>query len=230
MQGLFDVDEDEPVTHGNDTEVTLGPKLLLVLFFGLVLICGLCFGLGYSMGSHSAREAAAAAQQPANQAPAQAAGTPAKPSAVSQVISSPQLSAVDPASSGSSSGVNPATTSQVSNATPAGNTKPMPPVVKPALPAVATTPTPTRVSAKPVPAPKSAPATALMVQIATISHQEDADVLVGALRKRGYAVTVSRDPVDNRFHVRVGPFSNRSDANAMSQKLLHDGYNAVVQP
>jgi cell division septation protein DedD len=69
-----------------------------------------------------------------------------------------------------------------------------------------------------------------MVQIATVSHQEDADVLVGALHKRGYAVTALRDPADNQFHVRVGPFSNRNDANATRQKLLRDGYNAIVQP
>jgi len=36
--------------------------------------------------------------------------------------------------------------------------------------------------------------------------------------------------VDNQFHVRVGPFSNRNDANAVRQKLLRDGYNAIVQP
>jgi cell division septation protein DedD len=69
-----------------------------------------------------------------------------------------------------------------------------------------------------------------MVQIATVSHQEDADVLVGALRKRGYAVTVSLDAADSQLHVRIGPFSNRNDANAMRQKLLNDGYNAIVQP
>jgi cell division septation protein DedD len=69
-----------------------------------------------------------------------------------------------------------------------------------------------------------------MVQIAAVSHQEDANVLVGALRKRGYAVSVSRDAADNQFHVRIGPFANRNDANAMRRKLLHDGYNAVVQP
>jgi len=50
------------------------------------------------------------------------------------------------------------------------------------------------------------------------------------LRKRGYAVSVSRDAADNQLHVRIGPFSNRNDANAMRKKLIYDGYNAVVQP
>jgi cell division septation protein DedD len=69
-----------------------------------------------------------------------------------------------------------------------------------------------------------------MVQIAAVSHPEDADVLVGALRKRGYAVSARRDPTDGLLHVQIGPFANRNDAYAMRQKLLNDGYNAIVQP
>jgi cell division septation protein DedD len=68
-----------------------------------------------------------------------------------------------------------------------------------------------------------------MVQVATLPHQEDADVLVGALQKRGYAVAVHRDPTDGLFHVRIGPFSSRANAYATRQKLLNDGYNAVVE-
>ena len=69
-----------------------------------------------------------------------------------------------------------------------------------------------------------------MVQIAAVSHSEDAAVLVAALRRRGYAVTMSRDAADSLLHVRIGPFSNRNQASAMRDKLLNDGYNAMVQP
>jgi len=74
------------------------------------------------------------------------------------------------------------------------------------------------------------PAGMFMVQIAAVSHPEDADVLVGALRKRGYGVSVHRDPADALMHVEVGPFASRTDAGAMRQKLLNDGYNAIVLP
>jgi hypothetical protein len=30
--------------------------------------------------------------------------------------------------------------------------------------------------------------------------------------------------------VQIGPFANRDEAWAMRQKLLNDGYNAIVQP
>jgi cell division septation protein DedD len=69
-----------------------------------------------------------------------------------------------------------------------------------------------------------------MVQVAAVSHAEDADVLVDALRKRGYAVTERRDPADGLIHVRIGPFASREEANRWRDKLLGDGYNAIVQP
>jgi cell division septation protein DedD len=73
------------------------------------------------------------------------------------------------------------------------------------------------------------PPVQLMVQIAAVSHQEDADVLSTALRKRGYAVAEKRDPVDGLIHVRMGPFNSHDDANRWRQKLLDDGYNAMIQ-
>ena len=69
-----------------------------------------------------------------------------------------------------------------------------------------------------------------MVQIAAVSNAEDADVLTGALRKRGYAVTARRDPADNLIHVRIGPFATLAEANGWKLRLLNDGYNAIVQP
>jgi len=69
-----------------------------------------------------------------------------------------------------------------------------------------------------------------MVQIAAVSHEEDADVLMTALHQRGYAVSRRRDPVDNLIHVQVGPFATQNEAIGMRQRLLNDGYNAVVQP
>ena len=68
-----------------------------------------------------------------------------------------------------------------------------------------------------------------MVQIAAISNPADADVLVSALQKRGYSVTARSFSGDPYIHVQVGPFSSRADAIAMRQKLLGDGYNAILK-
>ncbi len=69
-----------------------------------------------------------------------------------------------------------------------------------------------------------------MVQVAAVSHGEDAGVLVGALRRRGYAASAQREPSDGLIHVRIGPFATHDEAYRMSARLLADGYNAIVQP
>ena len=68
-----------------------------------------------------------------------------------------------------------------------------------------------------------------MVQIAAISNPADADVLVRALQQRGYSASAHHFPPDPLIHVQIGPFANRADAVAMRQKLLGDGYNAILK-
>jgi cell division septation protein DedD len=54
-------------------------------------------------------------------------------------------------------------------------------------------------------------------------------VLVSALRQRGYGVVVRSEPQDKLLHVQVGPFADRMAATAIKQKLLSDGYNAIIK-
>src|SRR5215472_12842294 len=68
-----------------------------------------------------------------------------------------------------------------------------------------------------------------MVQVAAVSKQEDADILVNALRKKQYPVFVANLPSDPLFHVQVGPFSDPKEAEAMRSRLAGDGYNAIVK-
>ena len=68
-----------------------------------------------------------------------------------------------------------------------------------------------------------------MVQIAAVSHPEDAEALLAALKRRGYTVVVRNEPQDKLLHVQIGPFASRADANVMRQKLLADGYNAILK-
>jgi cell division protein FtsN len=46
---------------------------------------------------------------------------------------------------------------------------------------------------------------------------------------RGYAVAIHTEPQDKYLHVQVGPFASKKDAEAMRQKLLADGFNAIVK-
>ena len=47
-----------------DTEITLGTGKLLFLFFGLVALCAVFFGMGYSLGKGSGRAGIAEAAAP----------------------------------------------------------------------------------------------------------------------------------------------------------------------
>jgi len=229
MRGVFDDEEQElrPVQARHDTELTLGSGMLLAIFFGLVLLCGLCFGLGYVVGHHSSpAPLAPTTQSTASSASAAAGNSATKPAATTE---STQPSSPEPADAGQSS------------ATPSDATQTQPvPAQTAAAPGQAVSPA-INAGQRPVLTPASAAqvggpqaggpmASGPMVQIAAISNVEDADVLTAALRKRGYGVTARRDPADNLIHVRIGPFASLAEANTWKMKLLSDGYNAIVQP
>jgi DedD protein len=79
------------------------------------------------------------------------------------------------------------------------------------------------------PAPEMAN-NAIVVQVAAVSRQEDAEALVNALRKKDYPVfVVNNVPGDKLFHVQVGPYSNLKDAEVMKARLGRDGYNPIVK-
>ena len=72
--------------------------------------------------------------------------------------------------------------------------------------------------------------TRFIVQVAAIDQEEYASDLTRQLRRIGYKVTAERDPVDHLIHCYIGPFNNRSDASAMRQRLINDGYHSEVIP
>jgi cell division septation protein DedD len=221
MRGAFD-DEDEKAERQRplrDTELTLGTGTLLLLFLGLALICGACFGLGYEVGRGVGQPAQSQAAGAGGQAGPQTNGSKAKPSATAPVgVPAPAPMAAAPVNASQPAVSSPVVTMQtVPSASPQQ--------VRPALPGL-NTPLPSSDSGMHAVLP---PPIQLMVQIAAVSHQEDADVLSTALRKRGYAVAEKREPADGLIHVRMGPFNSRDDANRWRQKLLDDGYNAMIQ-
>jgi len=82
-------------------------------------------------------------------------------------------------------------------------------------------------SGKPAAAP-DAPSRS-MVQIMTLSNPDDAESMVAVLKRHGYNAAVDHDSQDPLLHLEVGPFTSKTDAEAMRQRLLGDGYNAIVR-
>lgn len=227
MRGVFDEEEEvERSRHRRDTELTLGSGMLLAIFFGLVLLCGLCFGMGYAVGHRDSGPSAITAPQPApDQEPLQASGTIPKPSAIAQTpVTPPDQPPAEPNSAGANATAAPTAAPETGEANPGASASQ--PQVHPALASPG-------LQASSAAAPQTVrPALALplTVQIAAVSNPEDAEVLVNALRKRNYPVTARRGPGDDYIHVRIGPFATRAIAEQWKAKLLNDGYNAVIQP
>lgn len=215
------LDEDDDLGGGREREVTLSTGAILGIFFGLVLLCGLFFAFGYNMGSHKASAPTDTADLPANGSSSSANFNTFKPAAGSPASSSSSTApVVYPAPPQTST---PAATTPVSEAhaaTPA-NTAPPAPVVR-VQPAPAPTPAPTAV-------PANTGQTNFMVQIAAVSRQDDADMLVSSLRSKGYAVAAHTSPSDQLIHIQAGPFGTRRDAEIIRQHLLGDGYNAILK-
>jgi cell division septation protein DedD len=67
-----------------------------------------------------------------------------------------------------------------------------------------------------------------VVQVAAMSHQEDAAVVAVDLKRRGYTVAIRHEPQDKLFHVQIGPFATKKEADAMRQRLQTDGYNSAI--
>lgn len=231
-------EQSEALKH-SDTEITLGTRSILGIFFALALVCGVFFGFGYSIGRGNTTKATAPDLTASSSTPE---------------TSQPAVkTVVDGSNSPSATPENDADTDvpPPDRPAPVNHSKPSAAAAIPQMPApakaasddvtpAAQTVAPQASSDVPV-AQKAAlpinpgqtaatsPSAAIMVQIAAVSHREDADVLISALRKLGYNASARSDSTDNLLRIQVGPFATRDQANATRTKLLNDGYNAILK-
>jgi DedD protein len=197
---MFGGAADQGDMYGYEESTFSIPKALS-LFFGVVLLAGLFFAAGYHMGHTAAlNQQAAAAQVPV--IPASVVPPKEKPPAALEAA--PEDSAAS---------------------------APSPePVIQEAEPAKAakasTEPIKGKSEAK---AAAFAPSGSFTVQVAAVRHEEDAEALLGALRKKEYPVFLASATSDSLFHVQVGPFVSQKEAESMRARLAGDGYNAILK-
>jgi pilus assembly protein CpaC len=110
-----------------------------------------------------------------------------------------------------------------------------PPAPEPIRPAPAPPARPFASTSPTVPAPAVQPSKSeqsirpYVIEVMTLSHESDAEVMIAALNRRGYNVSVSHDPQNSLLHLDIGPFANTKDAETMRQRLLLDGYDATIK-
>ena len=242
--------------QASDREFTLSTGTVLGMFFALALICAVFFGFGYTMGRKSGQATTDTANTSAASADSAAEVATAKPSpgapaiqtipgymSQGQAEAAHQGAATQAYKPAASANLGTPTTVIVPTQVATG-----PKTVRPAaIAADGETPAPTTVTtpatppaarraevkavaaALPPPAAIAVGTPTSYVQIAAVSHQEDADVLLSALKRRGYTVFARPGETDKLIHVQVGPFATKKDADAMKQRLMGDGYNAIVK-
>jgi len=196
-----------------DTEITLSTGKLLGIFFALAIICGVFFTMGYLLGKSTS--AGGRTEIVATVPSSNAAGKPyagnKTPEAARQTCApgSPNCASASP--SDTSSAAKPSD-QQPAAQQPAGSKTSDQSTTQSAGTDV-----------------KTGVGSSFMVQVAAVSKQEDAEILVTALRKKQYPVFIANAAGDPLFHVQVGPFSEKKDAEAMRTRLAGDGYNAIVK-
>jgi DedD protein len=218
------IEQQEQQTTTQNTEITLGMGKLLAIFFLAVIVCGAFFGMGYSLGKNSTplnpmgQNLAGISVSSGGNKPT--AGTVAKPLPPDCATST---SGCIPAQNTSDSN---ATSSTVQPSTLEGTDKP----ANPTSQTSATNAALTQVSNTPPTPDLNGAGQNIMVQVAAVTKQEDAEALVNALRKKNYPVfLMGSTGTDKLFHIQVGPFAELKEAEAMKSKLVGDGYNAIVK-
>jgi cell division protein FtsN len=239
--------------EAEERDITIGPGKLLGLFFMLATICGVFFGIGYSLGKTSAHEQALNDKAPLSasltapavgdaSAPKPSAAVPSKPEPETAAAAEqenapkgPDLTFFDavkrkdgPPEAAADVSKASGTKVEAQRTADATATKAASAVV-PALPSTPEVAPPAKADSK---ATMGAPASgAFVVQVAAVTREEDAAALAGALRKKSYSVFVVNNPAvhDKFYHVQVGPFVTLQGAEEMKAKLIGEGYNPIVK-
>jgi cell division septation protein DedD len=197
-----------------DTEITLSTGKLLGIFFAMAIVCGVFFTMGYLLGKSTS--AGGRTEIVASVPSGSAAGKPnagnKTPEITTQTCPPGSPNCASSASSPSDTSSAGKTSEQQTAGQPSGSKASDQSAAQSAGADV-----------------KNGANSSFMVQVAAVSKQEDAEILVTALRKKQYPVFIANSAGDPLFHVQVGPFSEKKDAEAMRTRLSGDGYNAIVK-
>jgi cell division septation protein DedD len=192
-------DEVEMAATSQDTEITLGTGKMLALFFGLVAICAVFFGMGFSLGRSSV-----SVTSPELPAATTAITGGLRPSAVKTTSTTPPADMTFYKAVESKEGNNQSTPQDASTQSPDNTTASVDPTALPS-------------------------GNGYYVQVAAVSKPEDAEALVDALKKKQYPAFSTNTPTDKLIHVQVGPYSDIREAESMRGKLVSDGYNPILK-
>ena len=224
--------------NDNEFELVLGHKLLLSIFFVMVVLFGLFFSFGYSVGydrGQTEKESAVATVQPMEQSDdsvrlpdALLKDVPDVPTRTAAVPGAQATKTVEEPAGGNAPRADPAQAGRTGGTPERGAA------------AVSDKPRPFRESKPPEPAPArrspasnsvsgAAVARSIHLQVAAIRVRSDAEMLVGKLQARGYPAILFKQDSDEWHRVLVGPFSSTGAAEEHQKKLKADGLDSILR-
>ena len=209
---------------GKRGDRVLESRHLIVLFLGIVLLCGVFFTLGYVIGHNQYDGAVHAAEAPEASAPiVHKASKPAVSDSTSATTPGPTNSEWDFYSKNASNQLEPAE-------------KPSSPAVPAAAPTNKETspPPPVTETAKALPVsarfqPPRMLKGSVVLQIAAVTHQSDAVAMADALQRKKFSAFVLAPSGDNFYRVQVGPYRDQRSAESAQKALERAGFKSIIK-
>lgn len=209
---------------GKRGDRVLESRHLIVLFLGIVLLCGVFFTLGYVIGHNQYDGAVHAAEAPETSAPIiHKAPKPAASDSTSPTTPGPANSEWDFYSKNASDHLEPAekpSSPAVPTAPPADKETSPPPAVTETAKAV---PVSTRFQ------PPRMLKGSVVLQIAAVTHQSDAVAMADALQRKKFSAFVVAPSGDNFYRVQVGPYRDQRSAESAQKALERAGFKSIIK-
>ena len=194
-------------------ELVLENRQVLLIFFGIVALCGVFFSLGYIIGHNTFSAPTAVAQ------------------ATSPTVEGEQKPSAMPPPAYLEQGQRPAGESasatdlsfyeRVEEKTPQTALLPPDPFSDSSAEALELPEQEGEVTLQPPPG--------ILVQVSALTRREDAEALVNLLKERNLPVLVTSSSTDPLFHVVVGPYSSELDAEQTRILLEQDGFRPIIK-
>lgn len=209
---------------GKRGDRVLESRHLIVLFLGIVLLCGVFFTLGYVIGHNQYDGAVHAAEAPEASAPIiHKASKPAASDSASTTTPGPANSEWDFYSKNASNHLEPAekpASAAAPTAAPANKEPSAPPAVTESAKAIP-------VSARFQP-PRMLKGS-VVLQVAAVTHQSDAVAMADALQRKKFSAFVLAPSGDNFYRVQVGPFRDERNAESAKNALERAGFKSIIK-
>jgi cell division septation protein DedD len=207
---------------GKRGDRVLESRHLIVLFLGIVLLCGVFFTLGYVIGHNQYDGAVHAAEVPEASAPVANKGSKA-PASGSVPAATPTNNEWDFYSKNASNHLEPAEKASSSAV----------PTVAPAAKESSKPLVPTE-SAKTIPVssrfqPPRMLKGSVVLQIAAVTHESDAVAMADALQRKKFSAFVIAPSGDSFYRVQVGPYRDQRSAESARNALERAGFKSIIK-